>query len=201
MWQSLSCADQMSTVEPFMVVPLLSADVDFTNPYNLFTKVNRPKLPTNLKNAEREKLLGQMWRATSKEGRAAYQPVQPGWALPQRTGHGGTRAWVSTQGEEPPPPQAAREISRQQGTSLVEDPTTYSTAERLTQAESLFERLTQADRWARAKKECPWSLSNLQPALDPEVLEPPAKRRATAGGVMDVNSKVITHPYPNIPSP
>ena len=149
MWQSLSCADQMSTVEPFMVVPLLSADVDFTNPYNLFTKVNRPKLPTNLKNAEREKLLGQMWRATSKEGRAAYQP---GGALPQRTGRGGTRAWVSTQGEEPPPPQAAREISRQQG-SRVEDPTTYSTAERLTQAESLFERLTQADRWARAKKE------------------------------------------------
>ena len=42
-------------------------------PYNLFTKVNRPTLPTHLKNAEREKLLGLMWQALSTEQRATFK--------------------------------------------------------------------------------------------------------------------------------
>ena len=42
-------------------------------PYNLFTKVNRPTLPTHLRNAEREKLLGLMWQALSTEQRATFK--------------------------------------------------------------------------------------------------------------------------------
>ena len=44
-----------------------------TNPYNLFTKVNRPTLPTHLKNSERERLLGVMWKSLSMEERATFK--------------------------------------------------------------------------------------------------------------------------------
>ena len=176
--------------------PPPAAKIEFTSPYHAFCKATRPKLPTNMKNAEREKLLGLSWKSLSKDRKAEYRS---GLARPLRTGQGGNRAWVSTQGEELQP-QAAREIPRH-----TQEPAAWGSHGR----EHIFsicggglgstysigaERLTQADRWARAKKECPWSLSNLQPAPDPEVLEPPAKRRATAGGVMDVNSKAINPP-------
>ena len=125
-------------------------------PYNLFTKVNRPTLPTDLKNAEREKLLGLMWQALSTEGKAAY--------------HGRERPR--------PAPQATREVPRQgvfrkQGTTRR---TSYGWFEGPTKTKwTGGEWFTQAERWARAK----------QAAVDdaPKVLVPPAKRRAAAEGV------------------
>ena len=98
-------------------------------PYNLFTKVNRPTLPTDLKNAEREKLLGLMWQALSTEGKAAYQ--------------------------RPTPPQATREVpregsSRKQGATRR---TSYGWFEGPTKTKwTGGEWFTQAERWARAKQ-------------------------------------------------
>ena len=49
-------------------------------PYDQFCRAHRPMLPTSLRNAERERILGQLWRALSEAERAAK------WGSPaQRT--------------------------------------------------------------------------------------------------------------------
>ena len=106
---------EVPTAEP-TVDP--SAKAEFTSPYHLFCKANRPMLPTNLKNADREKLLGEMWKSLSKEGRGAYRT---GLALPARNGHGGTRAWVPTQGEEPPPPRGRIDATLRKASQLCRE--------------------------------------------------------------------------------
>ena len=130
-----------------------------SRPYNLFTKVNRPTLPTNLKNADREKLLGLMWQALSKEGKAAYQRPRP----PQATREGPNRQGSSRKGAE------ARAARRASYGWFDEGPTKSKWTG--------GEWFTQAERWARAKQ-----AEDDAPA--PEVLvPPPAKRRAAAEGV------------------
>ncbi len=45
----------------------------FTNPFHQFAREQRPLLPAGLNNIEREKRLGQMWRALGEGGRLAYE--------------------------------------------------------------------------------------------------------------------------------
>ena len=71
----------------------------FTSPYHEFCREQRPllagRLPagTSLTNADREKVLGKMWKALSKPGRAAYKRgLKPLTA----SGRGGLRVWAPT---------------------------------------------------------------------------------------------------------
>ena len=62
----------------------------FTSPYHRFCQATRPTLPTSLKNSERERLLGEMWKSLSKDGREAFKS---GLVQQLNTGRGGIRAW------------------------------------------------------------------------------------------------------------
>ena len=64
--------------------------IEFTSPYHRFCKANRPTLPTHLKNSERERLLGEMWKSLGKDGREAFKS---GLVQQLHTGRGGARAW------------------------------------------------------------------------------------------------------------
>ena len=67
-----------------------SVRIEFTSPYHRFCKANRPTLPTHLKNSERERLLGEMWKSLGKDGREAFKS---GLVQQLHTRRGGTRAW------------------------------------------------------------------------------------------------------------
>ena len=45
----------------------------YSNPYVIFCQEQRPFLPTGLRNAERERYLGRMWKALSEEEKARYK--------------------------------------------------------------------------------------------------------------------------------
>ena len=193
---------EVPTAEP-TVDP--SAKAEFTSPYHLFCKANRPMLPTNLKNADREKLLGEMWKSLSKEGRGAYRT---GLALPARNGHGGTRAWVPTQGEEPPPPQIAGSfpgghvVPRPQGASRKPRSPGGSAGSRRPGDHGWFETPTkwmggewfsQAERWARAKQ--------IEDEAPEVLVAPPAKRRAAAEGKQPTLTLALTTDANRSPNP
>jgi hypothetical protein len=72
----------------------------FTSPYHEFCREQRPLLPPGIKNADREKTMGQRWKELSKVEKAAYK--QGLTLLPSKTvGRGGARFWA------PRPPSAA----------------------------------------------------------------------------------------------
>ena len=72
----------------------------FTSPYTVFCKEQRPRLPPTLRNTERERLLGQQWRALSQTERALF--VQ--------------RAATADANAARPPMQPPHPEGRQQGT-------------------------------------------------------------------------------------
>ena len=50
-----------------------SAKRVYSNPYVIFCQEQRPFLPTGLRNAERERYLGQMWKALPEEERSRFK--------------------------------------------------------------------------------------------------------------------------------
>ena len=44
-------------------------------PYNAFCQAQRPNLPPDLRNSQREKALGQLWAALTRAEKAKYAPV------------------------------------------------------------------------------------------------------------------------------
>ena len=130
----------------------VSAKARWTSPYHRFCQANRPLLPTHLKNADREKLLGTLWKSLSNEGRAVFTA---GLRAPVRNGQRGNPAWTPiVPGEEEPPPSAILEVPRRNRTprmkkglghraSQPERPAKWTAGEWCS---------SQAERWARAKQ-------------------------------------------------
>ena len=63
----------------------------FTSPYHEFSREQRPHLPAGMRNSDREKRLGQMWRELSDAQRAPYRE---GLTQLASTGRGGLRCWA-----------------------------------------------------------------------------------------------------------
>ena len=63
----------------------------YTSPYREFCREQRPFLPSGMKNADREKALGQMWRELTNAGRATYHR---GLKQEPSFGRGGLRVWA-----------------------------------------------------------------------------------------------------------
>ena len=79
----------------------------YTSPYHVFCREQRPLLPagTKLKNSDREKAMGQMWKELSQAERAAYEQGLTQLAC---SGRGGLRAWApALPSKLPAPPSAA----------------------------------------------------------------------------------------------
>ena len=77
----------------------------YTSPYHVFCREQRPLLPAGLKNAGREKAMGQMWKELTQAERAAYQQ---GLTQLASSGRGGLRAWaLALPTKLPAPPSAA----------------------------------------------------------------------------------------------
>ena len=140
----------MSTVE-------VSAKARWTSPYHRFCQANRPLLPTHLKNADREKLLGTLWKSLSNEGRAVFTA---GLRQPVRNGQRGNPAWTPiVPGEEEPPPPAILEVPRRNRTPRIKKGLRHrasGTTAKWTAGEWCS---SQAERWARAKQaaeDAPW---------------------------------------------
>ena len=90
----------------------------FTSPFHEFCQELRPLLPTNLRNSEREKLLGLAWKGLSGTEKRKFKKATPGETLmpPLNSGvgggwHEGTRvAWAHVPAPQlqlvaPPAPQ------------------------------------------------------------------------------------------------
>ena len=63
----------------------------YTSPYNEFCREQRPLLLAGIKNSDREKVLGHMWRELTQAERAAYKQ---GLTKLKNGGRGGLRAWA-----------------------------------------------------------------------------------------------------------
>ena len=63
----------------------------FTSPYHEFSREQRPHLPAGMRNSDREKRLGQMWRELSEAQRASYRK---GLTQLASKGRGGLRCWA-----------------------------------------------------------------------------------------------------------
>ena len=63
----------------------------FTSPYHEFSREQRPYLPAGMRNSDREKRLGQMWRELSDAQKASYRE---GLTQLASTGRGGLRCWA-----------------------------------------------------------------------------------------------------------
>ena len=63
----------------------------FTSPYHEFSREQRPHLPAGMRNSDREKRLGQMWRELSEDQRASYRK---GLTQLASKGRGGLRCWA-----------------------------------------------------------------------------------------------------------
>ena len=63
----------------------------YNSPYRAFCREQRPLLPTGMKNSDREKALGQMWRELTNAGRATYHR---GLKQEPSFGRGGLRVWA-----------------------------------------------------------------------------------------------------------
>ena len=75
-----------------------------TSPYHEFCQIHRKLLPAGLSNAEREKKVGQMWRALPEAEKEKYKASLT--KLPT-CGRGGMRAWVPANMALAPPPAPA----------------------------------------------------------------------------------------------
>ena len=76
----------------------------YTSPYHVFCREQRPLLPAGLKNAGREKAMGQMWKELTQAERAAYQQ---GLTQLASSGRGGLRAWAPALPTKLPAPPSA----------------------------------------------------------------------------------------------
>lgn len=135
----------MATVE-------LSAKARWTSPYHRFCQANRPLLPTHLKNADREKLLGTLWKSLSNEGRAVFTA---GLRAPARSGQRGNPAWTPiVPGEEEPPPPAILEVARRNRTPRMKKGPGHRASQHERPAKWTAGEWcsSQAERWARAKQ-------------------------------------------------
>eukprot|EP00964_Phaeocystis_antarctica_P084229 scaffold53019_cov71-Phaeocystis_antarctica.AAC.2 len=63
----------------------------YNSPYRAFCREQRPLLPSGMKNSDREKALGQMWRELTNAGRATYHR---GLKQEPSFGRGGLRVWA-----------------------------------------------------------------------------------------------------------
>ena len=63
----------------------------YISPYRAFCREQRPLLPSGMKNSDREKALGQMWRELTNAGRATYHR---GLKQEPSFGRGGLRVWA-----------------------------------------------------------------------------------------------------------
>ena len=70
----------------------------YTSPYHEFCREQRPLLPRGIKNADREKLIGQKWKQLTKAEKEAYEK---GLTRFPSTGRGGLRAWSSAPAKVP----------------------------------------------------------------------------------------------------
>ena len=63
----------------------------YTSPYNEFCREQRPLLPAGIKNSDRERAMGHMWKELTQAERAAYKQ---GLTKLKNGGRGGLRAWT-----------------------------------------------------------------------------------------------------------
>eukprot|EP00964_Phaeocystis_antarctica_P030121 scaffold16977_cov69-Phaeocystis_antarctica.AAC.1 len=65
----------------------------YNSPYRAFCREQRPLLPTGMKNSDREKALGQMWRAHQRrKGHIPSRPEARAFVRPRRTPRLGSRS-------------------------------------------------------------------------------------------------------------
>ena len=147
----------------------------YTSPYHVFCREQRPLLPAGirLKNSDREKVLGQMWKELSPDGREAYEQ---GLTQLASSGRGGLRAWAPALATKlPAPPLAAISATFLAGGAAVNSvavPALVPALEQFDQFDATLPVQERATFWAapeRAAKTSPPSAAEDQPA---------AKRRA-----------------------
>ena len=143
----------------------------YTSPYHVFCREQRPLLPAGirLKNSDREKVLGQMWKELSPDGREAYEQ---GLTQLASSGRGGLRAWAPALATKlPAPPLAAISATFLAGGAAVNS-VAVPALEQFDQFDATLPVQERATFWAapeRAAKTSPPSAAEDQPA---------AKRRA-----------------------
>ena len=104
-------------------------------PYNAFCQAQRPNLPPDLRNSQREKTLGQLWAALTRAEKAEYAPVLApvpalvttapvrAQALPMASWSTGSRwSWQPLEHRSAPPLEADRSRGKRAKTAARDSP-------------------------------------------------------------------------------